>query len=58
MSEEKKKVLIIEPDKIPEGMCIIKESLIDKDLKFSICKENGLIKIFPILPLKEEETHG
>ncbi len=49
MSEKRKKVLTIEPDKIPEGACIIKESLLDKDIKFSICKEDGKIKIFPIV---------
>lgn len=49
MSEKKKKVLTIEPDKIPEGTCVIKESLIDNSQKFSICKEDGIIKIFPLI---------
>ncbi len=58
MSENRKKVLTIEPDKIPEGTCIIKESMVNKDLKYSICKENGKIKLFPIFKLKESEENG
>ena len=56
MSEKRKKVLTIEPDKIPEGTCMIKISLIDKKQKFSICKEDGKIKIFPVINTESEEN--
>ena len=56
MSEKRKKVLTIEPNKIPEGTCIIKESLLDQKQKFSICKENGMIKIFPVIEQESERN--
>lgn len=55
MTEKRKKVLTIEPDKIPEGTCVIKESLIDNNDKFCICKEEGKIKIFPVYDIEKEE---
>ncbi len=56
MNNKKKKVLTIDPEQIPEGSCIIKESLIDQNQKFSICKENGKIKIFPVFEIKNEKN--
>lgn len=56
MSEKRKRVLTIEPDKIPEGTCVIKDSLIDKKQKYSICKEDGKIKIFPVINTESEEN--
>ena len=56
MSEHRKKVLTIEPNKIPEGTCIIKESLLDQNQKFSICKEDGVIKIFPVIEQESDKS--
>ncbi len=56
MSEKRKKVLTIEPNKIPDGTCIIKESLLDQKQKFSICKEDGVIKIFPVVEQESEKS--
>ncbi len=56
MSEKRKRVLTIEPDKIPEGTCMIKDSLIDNKQKYSICKEDGKIKIFPVINTESEEN--
>ncbi len=55
MNTERKKVFAFDPEKIPEGNCIIKESLINTNQKFSICKEEGKIKIFPIIEVKEDK---
>ena len=56
MGKDREKVLTIEPNKIPEGTCIIKESLLDKRQRFSICKEKGKIKIFPVINPKVDEN--
>lgn len=43
-----KKVITIDPEDIPEGTCKIYKSDRFKE-KFSVCKEDGKIKIFPIV---------
>lgn len=58
MNKEMKKVLTIDPNKIPEGTCIIKKSLLDDNIKFSICKEKGKIKIFPIMFVEKQEQNN
>ncbi len=55
MVNNKKKILTIDPDKIPEGTCIIMNSLLDQKQRFSICRENGKIKIFQVIEIKSKK---
>ena len=50
-SQDKKKVLTIDPKKVKEGTCHILE--LNKQ-KFSVCKEKGKLKIFPAFETEEK----
>ncbi|MEW6619176.1 MAG: hypothetical protein AB1422_07540 [bacterium] len=49
--QKKERVLEIDPEKIKEGMC---EIVALNKKKFSVCKEEGKLKIFPISQQRKE----
>jgi len=50
---ERKKVLVIDPKGLKEGTCTFQKS--ETGEKWAICKENGKIKLFPVVEKGEKK---